>query len=201
MSGAFRAGLARYFDAGQLERLNQAVIGIAGVGGLGSNCAVLLARCGVGGFALVDDDFVEASNLNRQHYWPDQVGMPKVAALAAELARLNAGLRLETRQERLGPDNLAAILPCADIWVEALDGPAAKKMFVEAALLAGRSVAAASGICGYGGEPLQKRRLGRLTVVGDFRTGLCDAPPLAPRVAQAAALLADCVLELVLGRA
>ena len=199
MSGAFRAGLGRYFDAGQLERLDLATIGIAGAGGLGSNCAVLLARCGIGGFVLVDDDLVEASNLNRQHYWPDQIGMPKVAALAAELCRLNAGLRLEISPMRLGPDNLPAILPRAGIWVEALDEPAAKKMFVEAALLAGRSVAAASGICGYGGEPLQKRRMGRLTVVGDFRTGLCEAPPLAPRVAQAAALLADCVLELALG--
>ena len=60
-------------------------------------------------------------------------------------------------------------------------------------------VASASGMGGYGGPAMQKRRLGRLTLVGDFSTDILTAPPLAPRVTEAAALLADAVLEFVLG--
>jgi sulfur carrier protein ThiS adenylyltransferase len=83
--------------------------------------------------------------------------------------------------------------------VEALDDAEAKTMLVEHALLGGHMVASASGMGGYGGPAMQKRRLGRLTLVGDFSTDVLTAPPLAPRVTEAAALLADAVLEFVLG--
>ena len=72
-------------------------------------------------------------------------------------------------------------------------------MLVERALLDGRMVASASGMGGYGGPAMRKRRLGRLTLVGDFTTDVLAAPPLAPRVTEAAALLADAVLEFILG--
>lgn len=199
MSKVFLAGLERYFTPDQLARLSAVTVGIAGAGGLGSNCAMLLARSGIRRLILVDHDVIEPSNLNRQHYWPRQVGLPKVDALAAHLLSLNSGIELTRFRESLTPANLPEITALAGIWVEALDDAEAKRMFVEQALLADKDVVSASGICGFGGEPMRKRRLGRLTVVGDFKTSACAAPPLAPRVAQAAALLADNVLELVLG--
>ena len=182
-----------------LARLRAARVGLAGAGGLGSNTALMLARCGVEDLLLVDDDMVEPSNLNRQQFWPRHLGSPKVEALAELLRELNPDIRVETRRLRLGPADLPEILPSCPIWVEALDDPEAKTMLVERALLDGRMVASASGMGGYGGPPMQKRRLGRLTLVGDFTTDVLAAPPLAPRVTQAAALLADAVLEFILG--
>lgn len=198
MSDSLREGLNRYFTSDQLNALRKARIGIAGAGGLGSNAAMLLARCGIENMILVDHDIIEKSNLNRQHYWPRQVGLAKVSALAEHLQELNPHINLELHRETLTPANLPTILAGAPIWLEALDGATNKKMFVEQALAANCLVASASGLAGYGLEPMQKRRLGNLTIVGDFVTGINVAPPLAPRVTQAAALLADCVLEFVL---
>ena len=84
------------------------------------------------------------------------------------------------------------------IWVEALDAADTKTLLVERALTAGRRIASASGVAGVGGAPMRRRRLGNLVLVGDFETDVADAPPLAPRVTQAAALLADAVLEFIL---
>lgn len=191
-------GLARYFSRHELERLNAATIGIAGAGGLGSNAAMMLCRSGIGGFFLLDDDIVEKSNLNRQYFMPRHLGRAKVEALAEILLELNPALRLTFLKTRLDEDNIAHIIGNAPIWVEALDGAEAKTLLVENALLAGLRVASASGLCGFGGPPLAKRKMGNLVLVGDFTTSCEMAPPLAPRVTQAASLLADTVLEFVL---
>lgn len=199
MPNQLRDGLSRYLSASQLEKLAAARIGIAGAGGLGSNVAMLLARCGLTHMCIVDYDFIEPSNLNRQHYWPRHIGQPKVNALAGQLMSLNPAMRLEIIHEKLNLDNLGQILSKANIWIEALDMAEAKKFFVEAALAAGCHVIAASGIAGYGGLPMRKRVFGNLVVVGDFETDIQNAPPLAPRVTQAAAMMADCALEFILG--
>lgn len=84
--GSVRAGaadpLAARIGTAARERLRAACVGIAGAGGLGSNIAVMLARSGIGALRIVDFDAVDASNLNRQHYFRQHVGMPKVEALA-----------------------------------------------------------------------------------------------------------------------
>lgn len=193
-----RAGLGRYLHTDELAVLASARIGIAGAGGLGSNTAMLLARSGIGNFLIIDPDRIEPSNLNRQHYWPDQIGLAKVEALKTQLLRLNPDIRVETSQSMLTADNLLNVLEGAPIWVEALDEAKTKKMFVEKALLSGCRVASASGLAGYGGEPMRKRQLGNLVIIGDFKSAVGTDPPLAPRVVQAAALLADCVLEFLL---
>ena len=198
MPNLLHTGLERYFTPEQRARLSAARVGVAGAGGLGSNAALMLARCGLGHLLLVDHDLVEASNLNRQQYWPRHVGRPKVEALAELLCELNPDLDVQTRQERLTPQNLPAILPVCPIWVEALDGPDDKSLLVEIALLLDRRVASASGMGGCGGAPMSRRSLGNLVLVGDFTTDILVAPPLAPRVTEAAALLADAVLEMIL---
>ena len=75
-----RRGLARYLAPEQLARLQSVRVGIAGAGGLGSNAALMLARSGVERFLLIDDDVVDASNLNRQQFWPRHVGRPSCSA-------------------------------------------------------------------------------------------------------------------------
>ena len=199
MHNALHTGLARYLSPDQLATLRAARVGIAGAGGLGSNAALMLARSGVGNLVLVDDDVVDASNLNRQQYWPRHVGRPKVEALAELLQELNPEMGVEARRMRLDQNNMAEVLPACPIWVEAFDGPDDKTLLVETALLGGYRIASASGMGGWGGKAMGKRYLGNLVLVGDFSTDILLAPPLAPRVTEAAALLADAVLEMVLG--
>lgn len=193
-------GLQRYLSPAQRKALASVRVGFAGVGGLGSNAAMLLARTGVGRFLVVDGDVVEPSNLNRQQYFPEHVGMAKVDALADILRRLNPDILVERRCLWLNGENMPSLLPQADIWVEALDEPYIKRDFVESALTAGIFTVSASGLAGWGGPPMQRRRLGdKLVLVGDFHTSVDNHPPLAPRVMQAAAMQADAVLERILG--
>lgn len=193
-----RAGLARYLNEAQIAKLRSARIGIAGAGGLGSNVAMLLARSGVENFTIIDHDTVDKSNLNRQHFWPRHLGMQKIAALKESMLELNPNISLTLYPVYLDECSIPPLLQACPVWVEALDGADAKSLFVEKALLAERRVISASGICGIGGMPLQKKRMGALTLVGDFHTDVCIAPPMAPRVQQAAAIMADCVLEDIL---
>lgn len=208
MADALRAGLERYFTPDQLAAVRAARVAIAGCGGLGSNVALMLARSGVEHFLLIDHDVVDTSNLNRQQFWPEDVGRPKVEALAARLAALNPQVQLDVRQMRLDGENLpeltgqsAAPTQPPVLWVEALDEATTKALLVESVLTVGGRIVAASGIAGYGGPPMQQRRMGRLTVVGDFVSDVASAPPLAPRVTQAAAMMADVVLGWILGGA
>lgn len=194
----FYKGLSRYFSERQLEKIQASKIGIAGLGGLGSNLALCLARCGVGGFCLVDHDRVDWSNLNRQQYWPEQVGQFKTDALAETLTALNPDMRLTLLRERLTRENLPSILAFCPIWAEALDRPESKAMFVNAAAGKASFLVCASGICGIGGEPLKVRKTPGLEVVGDFCTGYDQAHPYAPRVLQAASLMADRIMAHIL---
>lgn len=194
----FRQGLRRYFADETLLLLSRARIGIAGAGGLGSNVAVLLARSGIERFFIIDRDIIEPSNLNRQHFWPEHLGQPKVKALGTQLRELNPAIKVAEIHAEITPAFIGDQLRHADIWIEALDDPASKKILVDAAIVQGCPLVAASGIAGCGGAPLGRRKLGHITIVGDFRTGINEAPPLAPRVMQAAAIMADTVLEMLL---
>jgi len=104
---------------GSLSRLQGKVVGIAGAGGLGSNIAVSLLRSGVQRFILADHDRVELSNLNRQHYFLDQVGMEKTAALHQNLLRINPHVEVTLHCRRISADNLAAIFADAHLLIEA----------------------------------------------------------------------------------
>jgi sulfur carrier protein ThiS adenylyltransferase len=204
MSGALEQGLRRHLPPKQLAGLAAARVGLAGAGGLGSNCAMMLARSGIGHFVLVDGDVVDASNLNRQHYFPRHVGQSKALALGDQIRELGAAC-VDARCVWLDAGNIAGILALASVWVEALDDPAAKSLFVEEALQAGVFCVSASVLAGWGGPPMQQRVLTRkdgsprLILVGDFTSAVSEAlPSLAPRVMQAAAMQADAVLAYLL---
>jgi sulfur carrier protein ThiS adenylyltransferase len=192
-------GLQRYLSPKQRLLLAEARVGIAGMGGLGSNVALMLARSGIEHLLIADGDVVESSNLNRQQFFPRHVGLPKVTAMRMILEELNPQIDVDARHCWLDGARIAKLLPKADIWVEALDAPEAKRLFVEMALQAGYFTVSASGMAGYGGLPMQKRQVGNLVLVGDFISDVNVLPPLAPRVTEAAALQADAVLEHILG--
>ena len=204
MSSALEQGLRSHLTPEQLSRLAAVRVGFAGIGGLGSNCAMMLARSGLKQLLLVDEDVVDASNLNRQHYFPRHLGQSKVLALSEQVRELG-DLHIDARPLRLDARNLPAILALAPIWVEALDELATKRLFVEEALRAGVFCVSASGLAGWGGPPMRRHVLTdkdgspRLILVGDFTSAVSELlPPLAPRVMQAAAMQADAVLEYIL---
>mgnify|MGYP001019059979 CR=1 FL=1 len=190
---------------GILERIQGARVGVAGCGGLGSAIAGLLVRTGVGALVLVDFDLVEPSNLNRQHFYLDQIGAPKTAALAANLRRMNPGVRLEERQERIVPGTVQSLFAGCDAVAECLDQADQKAMLITALRISfpGLPVVAVSGIAGVG--PTRgirvRRAFGSVYLVGD---GTSAAGPgaglLAPRVATAAAIQANLILRILLGQ-
>lgn len=193
--------LESHLSEARRTRLAAARVGVAGAGGLGSNCAVFLVRSGIRRLVIADPDVVSPSNLNRQHFFPRHLGLAKVEALGGVLRELNPALDLTLVPQALDAESACSLFAGCDVVVEAVDDPAVKKTLVEALLREGHSVVSASGMAGWGGPPMTARRLGkRLTVVGDFTTGIGPGcPPMAPRVVMAAALEADAVLTLLLG--
>ena len=197
MSDALGQGLSAYVPPERLRALRAVRVGIVGLGGIGSNVAMMLARTGCSRFLLVDDDVVEAGNLNRQFYFPEDLGKKKVDALVERLRGLTKDLRTIAVDRRVDEHNAAILLPRADIWVEAMDGALGKKRFATACIAAGKPCVACSGMGGFGGGEMRVRKVGRLFVVGDFKSDVAKHPPLAPRVMMCAARMADLVLTLV----
>jgi sulfur carrier protein ThiS adenylyltransferase len=185
-------------------KVKQARVGVAGLGGLGSQVAIAMARTGVGQLVLVDFDVVEPSNLNRQQYFIDQIGMPKIDALSSTLRRVNPHVTLDTHNVVLTPENIPQVFAGCHILVEAFDRADQKEMVIKAALdrLEDTIVVAASGLAGYGpSETVGVHRLSpRLFVVGDLETAAEPGVGLmAPRVGVAAHAQANLVLRLLLG--
>ncbi|WP_050699121.1 sulfur carrier protein ThiS adenylyltransferase ThiF [Anaeromassilibacillus senegalensis] len=197
----FCQGLKQYLHNAQLQRIRQTRVGIAGLGGLGSNAAHFLVRCGFCRLTLADFDYVEPSNLNRQFYFPDQLGKSKVQALRENLLRINPGLQLRCEHVRVNAQNAAQLFAGCDIWIEAFDTPACKAMLVHEANHLHKPIITASGIAGYGHtDAISVRRMGDfLYIVGDGVSSTDDLPPLCPRVALVAAKQADVALCIALG--
>jgi len=185
------------------EKVKTGIVGIAGLGGLGSSVAVALARLGVGRLIVADYDVVEPSNLNRQQYFTDQIGMTKVAALAENLQRINPYVEVIGHPVRLTPENLPEIFARASIVVEAFDTAEAKAMLVNTVLrkMPETFIVGASGLAGYGASD-EIRILSfakRCFLVGDGTTAAAPGTGLmSPRVGVAAHHQANVVLRLLL---
>jgi len=182
--------------------LSDCRVGIAGAGGLGSNCAISLARAGVGHLVIADFDTVSESNLDRQYYFRRQVGMKKVLALAETIALVDPAIEILAHDAVLDERSIPALFAGCDVIVEALDQADQKKLLIEMVLarLPDARIVAASGLAGTGkvGE-LKTVRMDRLVLCGDFeREVSAEDPPVAPRVAIVANMEADVVLEILL---
>ena len=185
------------------DQVKNACVGIAGAGGLGSAIAIALARLGVGHLIVADFDTVEPSNLNRQQYFLDQIGLPKVYALRDTLGRINPHVHVTACHLKLNRDNLGEIFTAAQILVEAFDLADQKVMLIEefAGRFPDKPIVAGSGMAGYGpSNDITTERFGhRLFVCGDGRTAAGPGVGLmSPRVGIAAHHQANTVLRLLL---
>jgi len=186
------------------KKVKQGRVAIAGLGGVGSNIAVMLARIGVGYLLLVDFDIVEPSNLNRQSYYIRHLGLLKTEALRSQLTEINPFIQIETRTVRVEQGNVVELFGGCDILCEAFDKPEAKAMLVNTALeqLPDVNIVAASGMAGFGSSNLIQtvRPMGRLYVCGDLETGAGIGTGLmAPRVQICAGHQANMILRLLVG--
>jgi sulfur carrier protein ThiS adenylyltransferase len=185
------------------KKLRAAVVAVAGLGGLGSNVAVALARIGIGKLILADFDVVDPSNLNRQQYFIDQLEKPKTAALLENLMRINPYVEYKTFNVRITPDNIVELFGGIHIIAECFDRADQKQMLVENVLtkLQGAMIFSASGMAGFGNSnAIKTRRINdRLIMVGDFVTGASPQNGLmAPRVALTAAHQANAIVEYII---
>lgn len=199
----FEKGLEKYLGKKVLEKIKKIKIGIAGAGGLGSNCAVNLVRSGFTKFVIADFDKVESSNLNRQFYFIDQIGLSKVSALENNLKMINPSIILEMNELMLTDSNIKDVFSDCDIVVEAFDKADLKVMIVSAFNRTDKFLVSATGLAGYGksDEIKVKKVNDKFYIVGDLITEANEnTPPLSPRVNIAAAKQADIILQYVMDR-
>lgn len=186
------------------EKVKQAHVAIAGLGGLGSHIATALARTGVGHLHLIDFDEVEPSNLNRQQYKIKHLGLPKTEALRQELEEINPYITITTDQTRVDDSNIKTLFLQDEIICEAFDKPEAKAMLVNGILehFPEKTVVAASGMAGYeSSNSIQTKKVTKhFYLCGDFENGAKPGNGLmAPRVSICAGHQANMVLRLIIG--
>lgn len=188
----------------EYERLTQARVAVAGLGGLGSQVAIMLARCGVGTLHLIDFDVVEVSNLNRQAYRIGHIGKRKVDALAEEIRTIQPYCKVLTTHALVTEDNALRILAEDTLIAEAFDDAKAKAMLVNTILTQtkDKTIVSGSGLVGFASSNLieTKRVMPRLYICGDGISDLADGLPLmAPRVMICAGHQANMIVRLILG--
>ncbi|MCL2073757.1 MAG: sulfur carrier protein ThiS adenylyltransferase ThiF [Marinilabiliaceae bacterium] len=184
-------------------KLLKGKVAIAGLGGLGSNIAVMLARIGVGKLLLVDFDKVEPSNLNRQHYNTSHIGMYKTEALKSQIDVINPFIDTETVTVKITEENAAKLFIDYPIVCEAFDNPKYKAILVNALLQSNDTkIVAASGLSGYksANKITTKRVFKNLYLCGDSEYTSEDEDGLmAPRVSICAGHQANMIVRLLLG--
>jgi len=160
---------------GLRDILVRKTVAVAGCGGLGSNAAVALVRAGIGRLIIADFDKVEASNLNRQYFFQQDIGKEKTAALAAHLLAINPSLDLHNHFLKLTPQNSIKLFKDADLLIEAFDKAESKAWLIEAwcTHFPQRPIIIASGLSGYGAtEALTIKRAGNIIICGDETTDM-----------------------------
>ena len=198
------AALEKRQGADAVRKLQAATVAVCGLGGLGSNIAISLARAGVGKLVLVDFDCVDVTNLHRQQYKACQVGLPKPEALLANLKEIAPYTEYETHFEKVTAENVATLLANADVVCEAFDNAEAKAMLVNAVLetMPQKFLVAASGMAGFeGGNTIRTRKItDKFYLCGDGVSDVADGIGLvAPRVMLCAAHQALTAVRLILG--
>lgn len=199
---ALRKELFAGHDPDMLRVWNNSVIGIAGAGGLGSNIAISLARAGIGKLIIADFDTVSITNLNRQQFFLEQQGQPKVTALKDNLQRINPFCECIAHNLKITPENLSEVFGECNILVEAFDSAEQKQMLIETwqELYPTRFLIGASGLSGYGrNELIHSVRFDNIYLCGDGVSELKPGiSPIAPRVAIVANMQANLCLELLI---
>ena len=185
------------------RKFSSACVAVCGLGGLGSNVAVSLARSGVGTLLLIDFDKVDMSNLHRQQYAVSQLGMCKTDAMKQTLAEIAPYCNVITHTVKLKEDNLSLIADC-DVVCECFDNTEYKALLVNGVseYYPEKYIVAASGMSGlHTGNTIQTKKFGkRLYICGDGTSDVADDGTLfAPRVMLCAAHQANTVLRIIAG--
>ena len=182
--------------------LKTKTVGIAGAGGLGSNCAVSLARVNVGNLIIADFDVIEESNLNRQYYFYDQIGQKKVSALKKNIENINPDVKVKAVDIKLNSKNIIELFQNCDVIIEAFDKAEMKQLIIETVLdkMPDKPLILGVGIAGWGDNNLLKtKKIDNLYICGDGIAEVSDKnPALAPRVGIVANMLANQALEILL---
>ncbi len=197
----FEQGLLRYLKPEQLAIIQSKKIGIGGAGGLGSNCAMCLVRSGFKYLEIIDQDVIDASNLNRQQFFLGEIGLPKVNITKKRLLDINPDAQIITHHIQWNETIGTNLFKGYDFIVEAFDNAQWKFRFAQ--FYAGRFPVVVSGV-GMAGllekKPMTKRKVGNIYFCGDMTTDTAQGhPPMAPRVTQCAGMMAEVVLDLTLG--
>ncbi|MBN2779108.1 MAG: sulfur carrier protein ThiS adenylyltransferase ThiF [Bacteroidales bacterium] len=182
--------------------LKSKTVGIAGCGGLGSNCAVALARVGVGTIVIADFDIIEESNLNRQYYFWDQIGKPKANTLKTNIERINPKTKVIVQNVFLTEENVPEVFKNCDVIVEAFDKTDAKEMIIKTVIktFPDKYLVCGIGIAGWGkNNEIKEQKYDKVIVCGDEKNEISENnPPLAPRVGIVSNMQANAVLEILL---
>ena len=201
----FRAALVSRHGAERQAKFDAARVAVCGLGGLGSNVAIALARAGVGHLHLIDFDSVEPSNLNRQQYAVGQIGAPKAEAMRDNIATINPFCDVKAETLRITRENIKSLFAEDDIVCEAFDRAEQKAMLVSEVMevFPEKPVVAASGMSGLeSANTITTRRVSRnLYVCGDGTTDVDDGHGLySARVLACAAHEATMILRLIDGQ-
>jgi sulfur carrier protein ThiS adenylyltransferase len=187
------------------ERMRNATVGIAGLGGLGSNIAAMLARLAVGHLVIADFDIVDPTNLNRQNYFVSDIGMKKTDASEEILHHINPFIEIEKHTVRLDETSIPDIFGRCEVVCEALDSASEKAMFINTLLekCPDVIVISGSGLGGYDDSNLirTEKKIRNLYICGDMvseagvGTGL-----MSPRVNICAGHMANETLRVLMGK-
>ena len=184
---------------------SQATVAVCGLGGLGSNIAVALARAGIGKLILIDFDKVDITNLHRQQYKASQIGRNKTDALSENLKEIAPYIELEAHTVRITEGNAAELLDHSHIICEAFDDAEAKAMLTNLVLekMPDKYLVASSGMAGMGSaNTIQTRRAAkRFYICGDGVSDVSEEGSLvSSRVMLCASHQAHTVLRILAGK-
>lgn len=186
------------------KKISSAKVAVCGLGGLGSNIAIALARAGVGQLHIIDFDRVDISNLNRQQYFAEQVGLYKTEALSENLHRIAPYCKITTDCIKLDENNILSILKDDDIICEAFDVAEEKAVLVNCILenFPEKFIVGGSGMAGLGSANTIKTRkiMKNFYLCGDGESDVSYGVGLyASRVMVCAGHQANMILRIIAG--
>lgn len=196
----FFEALSERIGIEDMGRIRDAIVGVAGLGGLGSNIAMLLARTGVGTLIIADHDTVELSNIHRQCYPLDSVGKKKVDAVADEISRINPWCIVEKHDMRITKENVSIFSGC-DVVCEAFDDAEQKIMLIESLSAMDKKIVSGNGMAGKGpANTIVTKKVGNdIYICGDGISDTAEQGSLMPsRVSVCAAHQANAAIRLIL---
>lgn len=184
------------------KKFSQCSVALCGLGGLGSNIAIALARAGIGRLHLIDFDRVDISNIGRQQYFLKQVGMYKTEAIMQILHEINPYCDVITDNAKLCSDNISKLLQSDDIICEAFDNPESKSELIDTVIevFPEKYIVAASGMSGlHTANTIQTRKItNKFYICGDEKSDVSEDGTLyASRVMVCAAHQANAVLRII----